>query len=153
MLRRTLALCPRHDRGYDEVKYVGRRLQLFPTINPYLCRREIFLDRFREVGPETSRVWLSLGPKMRRRRAGRDRDMTDKRFYWRPIPAGVQRRYLRDFRRLGIWAKDIRPFGLFPSNREIGLRTCQPIFDGKIEHKYGAEFAPDAPFDWEYRVY
>jgi hypothetical protein len=153
MLRRTLRLNPRFDKNYDEVKYRGRREKLWPTDNPYKNRQEIFLDRFKVVGPETSPVWLSLGKQFRRRRVGRDRDWLDKRYYWRPIPHGIQNLYETELKRSGHCNKWAKPMTLFPTNREIGLQTSTPVFEKNIEKKYGAEWAAEVPFDWEYRVY
>lgn len=153
MLRKTLNLCPRMDKNYDEVKHVGRRMQLYPSRDPFVCRSPNYVDRFREVGPATSRVWLSLGNQMRRRRVGRDRDWLDKRFYWRPIPRQTQNTYLRLFRRINHSWRGAPVRRLFPNAFEIGSRTVGPMFDGDIKNKYGAEFAAPMPFDWEYRVY
>lgn len=153
MLQRSLRLFPRFDKNYDEVKYAGRRLQLFPTKNPLTCRHEHYQDRFREVGPDFSRVWLSLGNKMRRRRVGRDRDFNDKRYYWRPIPAGIQRLYTKQFRRVNHSNRGALPPRLFPTAAEIGTINLSPLSEGKMEKRYGAEFAAPVPFDWEYRVY
>lgn len=154
MFRRSFIAFPRRDKNYDELKYVGRRLKLFPSENPFLARQAIFVDRFKETGPEFSRVWLSLGKQYRRRRTGRDRDWLDKRYYWRPIPRGIQNLYWKELRRVtGHCNKYSAPLALFAPNAEIGLRSMSPVNEGKIDRMYGAEFAAEVPFDWEYRVY
>jgi hypothetical protein len=154
MLRRSAINFPRRDKNYDEIKYVGRRLKLFPTENPFLARQENFVDRFKEVGPDFSRVWLSLGPQYRRRRVGRDRDFLDKRYYWRPIPRGIQNLYWKELRRVtGHYHNHAAPLRLFAPNSEIGTRGMQGKNEGNLYERYGGEYAAEVPFDWEYRVY
>lgn len=153
MLRRTLNLWPRMDKNYDEVKYTSRRLQLYPSRDPFVCRNPNYIDRFLEVGPESSRVWLSLGTHMRRRRVARNRDWLDNRFYWRPIPKENQKTYLKLFRRINHSNKMAPVKPLFPTAAEIGSKTTGAFWDGNCKEKYGAEFAAPLPFDWEYRVY
>ena len=154
MLRRSQICFPMRNKNYDEIKYTGRRLKLFPTIDRTQARQAIFLDRFKETGPEYSRVWLSLGTKFRRRKVGRDRDWLDKRYYWRPIPRGIQRLYQKELRKnAGHQNKYCAPMTLFPKNHEIGAMSMNPKYEGQIDKMYGGEWAADVPFDWEYRVY
>lgn len=154
MLRKTLQLCPRYDKDFTEVKYLGRRLAA-PAFYPSLINVRLpeIENRFKDLGPDFDRVWVSLGNQARRRRIGRNSDRKDLRYHWRPIPAGIQRLYTNPARRaMSRIGSNVAP-RLHPKANEQGIATCKPTYDRSgLQYKYGAKHAAPLPMDWEYRV-
>jgi hypothetical protein len=155
MLRRTLQAFPRFDKNYDEVKYVGRRLMPLPQYHALVgVRLPEIACKFKDVGPDYDRVWVSLGGQMRRRRVGRSTDRKDFRYYWRPLPKGIQRLYTNPARRaMNRLGTDVVP-RLHAKANEQGV-----AYSGRqLEHRgtkqlFGARHAALLPMDWEYRVF
>jgi hypothetical protein len=155
MLRRTLAAFPRYDKDYTEVKYLGRRLLPMPLFPTLLNVRDSEISaRFKDIGPDYDRVWVSLGANMRSKRVGRSTDRKDLRYYWRPLNHSYQRKYTAPARRQRAkLPSDIVP-RLHPKANEQGLARNMREFEHKgIREMYGAKHAAPLPMDWEYRVF
>lgn len=156
MLRRTLNCFPRFDKNYTEVQHVGRRLLPFPFYPTMIAVRDPQItSRFKDVGPDHDRVFISLGPQMRRRRIGRSTDRKDLRYYWRPVPRGYQRMYLKPARRTRPLIEAEFAPRLHPKPNEQGLTLQQGnrIKAAGLDRIYGGMHAAPLPMDWEYRVY
>ena len=156
MLRRTLRAFPRYDKDYDEVKYVNRRVLPTPKWATMLnVRMPETVQRFKDVGPDYDRVWISLGDKLRHRRVGRNTDRKDKRYYWRPLPRGIQQIYTNPARRAFSRMETDHVPRLHPHANEQGLAFAEGNRNryAGLDKKYGAIHAAPLPQDWEYRVY
>lgn len=158
MLRSSVIRLPQRWRMKDETKYRGRRLLSMPQKPLFRDARDPkgsdYTGRFKDVGPDFARVWVSLGGKMRRRRTGRDKDYNDKRYYWRPLPVATQRLYMSRFRQIDHSNAHAIPYRLHKTTYEIAKK-----FVG-IENEragprvlYGARYAFPAKRDWEFRVF
>jgi hypothetical protein len=156
MLRRSVVAFPRYDKDYDEVKYLQRRVLPMPKWQTMLnVRTPDMVLKFKDVGPDTDRVWISLGEKMRHRRVGRDTDRKDLRYYWRPLPSGIQQLYTNPARRARSRIEGDTAPRLHPKANEQGLAFEQGNRNkyAGLDKKYGALHAAPLPMDWEYRVY
>lgn len=150
MLRRNLSLLAKH--GREEIMSRGRRVEAGPMMQFRHDRLRSWQERFKEMGPRYSKVWVALGGQMRRRRIGRDRDRQDKRYYWRPIEQQFQRTYQRQLRFLQRNNKWSPTPPLRADNLEIGRATSGPEWVGN-RTKFGVSNASAKPLDWEFRVW
>lgn len=139
--------------GCEEITRKGRRIQLFPQEYHALHRMQVWQLRFKEMGPLYSRVWVALGGKMRRRRIGRQIDVKDLRYYWRPIEPQYQRLYMSRLRQHDRTNKNRVPMTLRTTNTQIGHASCGPEWQWATNRKYGASQAPPKRLDWEFRVF
>jgi hypothetical protein len=153
MLRATALRLPK--AGYDEITHKARRVCLRPQMHTTRAdkRLRVYQLRFKEVGPAFSKVWLSLGGKMRRRRIGRTRDFKDLRYYWRPIEPQYQRLYQSRLRKADHSNPLAGPLPMRATNFEVGLTTSRPEFQKAFFRKYGSSAAPPRPLDFEFRVF
>lgn len=139
--------------GCEEITRKGRRVQLFPQEYYAQHRMQVWQMRFKEMGPLYSRVWVALGGKMRRRRIGRQIDVKDMRYYWRPIEPQYQRLYMSRLRQHDRSNPSRTPLTLRTTNTQIGHASSGPEWERAANRKYGANQAPPKRLDWEFRVF
>ncbi|EPY43383.1 hypothetical protein AGDE_00538 [Angomonas deanei] len=114
---------------------------------------QVWQLRFKEMGPQYSKVWVALGGKMRRRRIGRQIDVKDNRYYWRPIEPQYQRLYMSKLRAKDHSNPHVAPMRLRPTNGDIGHVGSLKEWERADNRKYGAQLAPPKKFDFEFRVF
>lgn len=90
---------------------------------------------------------------MRRRRIGRQVDVKDLRYYWRPIEPQYQRLYMSRLREKDHSNKMAQPLRLRPLNTDIGNVLAQKEWERASNRKYGARLAPPKKLDFEFRVF
>lgn len=153
MFRATVKNMAKMHKRYEETTYKGRRLAAQPQ--PYFmqARRGNFQSRIRDVGPEFHRVWVTLGGQMRRRRAGRQRDQLDERYYFRPVHHATQALYLNRFRWRAHDQTRMMPARLHALPTDIGHASSGIEWRNNRHAKYGARVAAALPHDWEFRVF
>ncbi|ESL10747.1 hypothetical protein TRSC58_01514 [Trypanosoma rangeli SC58] len=138
--------------GCEEITRKARRVQLRPMEYLAQHRMQVWQMRFKEMGPPFSRVWVALGGKMRRRRIGRQVDVKDLRYYWRPIEPQYQRLYMSRLRLHDHSNTRRQPMRLRATNYEIGHATSCIEWERASNRKYGARLAPPKRLDFEFRV-
>eukprot|EP00796_Vickermania_ingenoplastis_P012453 gene12453-8541_t len=151
MLRRTYFCLPK--AGSEEIVRCARRVQLMPQTHYAQNRMQGWHLRFKEMGTPFSRVWVALGGKMRRRRIGRQIDVKDQRYYWRPIEPGYQRLYMSRLRQHDHSNNRRPPMRLRATNIDIGSTTSSPEWERAGLRKYGQQVAPPKKLDFEFRVF
>lgn len=139
--------------GCEEITRKGRRIQALPQEYLALHRMQVWQMRFKEMGPLYSRVWVALGGKMRRRRIGRQIDVKDQRYYWRPIEPQYQRLYMSRLRQHDRNNSSRTPLSLRTSNTQIGHASSHKEWEMASNRKFGASGAPPKRLDWEFRVF
>lgn len=139
--------------GCEEITRTARRVQLKPQEYLAQHRMQVWQLRFKEMGPAFSRVWVALGGKMRRRRIGRQADVKDLRYYWRPIEPQYQRLYMSRLRQHDRTNPNVAPMRLRPTNSEIGHANSLKEWEMARNRKYGAQMAPPKKPDFEFRVF
>lgn len=140
--------------GSEEITRKARRVQLLPQPYYAVDRMQPWQLRFKEMGSAYSRVWVALGGKMRRRRIGRQIDVKDLRYYWRPIEPQYQRLYMSKLRKHDHSNKHVQPMRLRASNTDIGHPSSLPEWEqAAIRRRYGGRSAPPQRMDFEYRVF
>ncbi|CCW71841.1 unnamed protein product [Phytomonas sp. Hart1] len=137
----------------EEITRTARRIQLRPQEYYAQHRMQSWQMRFKEMGPLYSKVWVALGGKMRRRRIGRQIDIKDLRYYWRPIEPQYQRLYMSRLRQKGRSNIKRIPMRLRPTNTELGKITSSKEWERASHRKYGAMQAPPKKLDFEFRVF
>ncbi|CBH15143.1 hypothetical protein, conserved [Trypanosoma brucei gambiense DAL972] len=150
MLRYSRLCFPK--MGCEEITRKARRVQLQPTEYLAQHRMQVWQLRFKEMGPPFSRVWVALGGKMRRRRVGRQVDVKDMRYYWRPIEPQYQRLYMSRLRIRDHSNKLRQPMRLRATNADIGSGSSSIEWERASNRKYGAMLAPPKRQDFEFRV-
>ena len=153
MLRRSNFLFARLNMNLEEVQKKSRRIIMKPQSHLGQYRMNVWQQRFKELGPPLSRVWVALGGKMRRRRIGRSVGFKDHRYYWRPIEPQYQRLYQSRLRKRDHSNPVVQTTPLRPSSFELGNRTSGPLFEKCHHVKYGAQLAPPKRLDFEFRVF
>ncbi|KAG8346132.1 hypothetical protein ERJ75_000677100 [Trypanosoma vivax] len=151
MLRCSRLCLPK--AGCEEITRKARRVQLKPSEYIAQHRMQVWQLRFKEMGPPFSRVWVALGGKMRRRRIGRQVDVKDMRYYWRPIEPQYQRLYMSRLRLRDHSNNRKQPMRLRPTNVDIGSITSSVEWERAANRKYGPRMAPPKRHDFEYRVF
>lgn len=139
--------------GCEEITRRGRRVVAQPQEYFAQHRMQVWQMRFKEMGPAFSRVWVALGGKMRRRRIGRQIDVKDLRYYWRPIEPQYQRLYMSRLRSKDRANKMVQPLRLRPTNTDIGEVGSRLEWQRASSRKYGANMAPPKKRDFEFRVF
>lgn len=139
--------------GCEEITRKARRVILKPQEHYALNRMQVWQMRFKEMGPDFSRVWVALGGKMRRRRIGRQIDVKDQRYYWRPIEPQYQRLYMSRLRVHDHSNKNVPPMRLRAPNTDIGKATSTIEWERSMNAKYGGRVAPPRKLDFEFRVF
>lgn len=132
---------------------MARRVQLKPQEYFAQHRMQVWQLRFKEMGPPFSRVWVALGGKMRRRRIGRQIDVKDMRYYWRPIEPQYQRLYMSRLRRKDHSNRHAAPLRLRSTKADLGQATVGKEWEYANHRKYGAMLAPPKRRDFEFRVF
>lgn len=149
MFYRSLPRLPK--MGCETIKRMDRRLVHNPVRPISDAREPKWGEKFKEMGPRYSLVWVSLGGQMKRRRVGRDKDRKDARYFWRPIEPHYQRLYMSKLRKVRAhWNKNFEPFHLRETNKELTYVSSQ---SWATEKKYGSHLAPPRKFDFEFRVF
>ncbi|ORC89343.1 uncharacterized protein TM35_000121180 [Trypanosoma theileri] len=151
MFRPSALLFPKV--GCEEITRKARRVQLKPMEYIAQHRMQVWQMRFKEMGPPFSRVWVALGGKMRRRRVGRQVDVKDMRYYWRPIEPQYQRLYMSRLRLRDHSNQRREPMRLRATNSEIGTVNSAIEWERAANRKYGARLAPPKRPDFEFRVF
>lgn len=151
MLRATYVLFAK--AGCEEITRKARRIQLKPQEYVAQNRMHVWQLRFKEMGPAFSRVWVALGGKMRRRRIGRQVDIKDLRYYWRPIEPQYQRLYMSRLRQRDHSNTRAPPMRLRASNTDIGHAMSGREWERADNRKYGTRLAPPRRQDFEFRVF
>lgn len=91
---------------------------------------------------------------MRRRRIGRQIDVKDLRYYWRPIEPQYQRLYMSRLREHDHSNRHAQPMRLRATNIDLGRLTSLPEWErAGMSRKYGASLAPPKKLDFEFRVF
>lgn len=139
--------------GCEEITRKARRVVLKPQEAFAQHRMQVWQMRFKEMGPPFSRVWVALGGKMRRRRIGRQIDVKDLRYYWRPIEPQYQRLYMSRLRSKDHSNPRTEPLRLRASNTNIGTASSSAEWERASHRKYGANLAPPKKHDFEFRVF
>ncbi|CBZ26757.1 conserved hypothetical protein [Leishmania mexicana MHOM/GT/2001/U1103] len=151
MFRISLICFPK--AGCEEITRQARRVVLKPQEYFAQHRMQVWQMRFKEMGPPFSRVWVALGGKMRRRRIGRQIDVKDMRYYWRPIEPQYQRLYMSRLRMKDRSNKRVQPMRLRATNIDIGHASSLKEWERSSDRKYGAALAPPKKRDFEFRVF
>lgn len=139
--------------GCEEITRKARRVVLRPQEQFAQGRERVWQLRFKEMGPPFSRVWVALGGKMRRRRVGRQIDVKDMRYYWRPIEPQYQRLYMSRLRKKDHSNPNVEPLRLRATNTDIGGATSSIEWERAGLRRYGAGGAPPKRPDFEFRVF
>lgn len=151
MFSRSLRLFPK--AGSEEITRKARRVQLLPQEHFAIQRMKPWQLRFKEMGPAYSRVWVALGGKMKRRRIGRQVDIKDLRYYWRPIEPQYQRLYMSRLRLHDHSNRHVQPMRLRASNTDIGNGFSGVEWERASNRRYGGQQAPPKRMDFEFRVF
>lgn len=139
--------------GCEEITRKARRIQAKPQEHYAQHRMQVWQMRFKEMGPPFSRVWVALGGKMRRRRIGRQIDVKDQRYYWRPIEPQYQRLYMSRLRQHDRSNNRRPPLRLRATNSDIGNALAGKEWARAYNRLYGASLAPPKRLDHEFRVF